>query len=168
MAAIGVTGTVPSDICGNCYFGVITLHDIPAFEGDSDAQISKRRAFRRKCSRAKTEAFATCLREYREFDTFGESRNGPFGVVRITDADGTWDCGGNFSLNGGAGTSVSGPPYLDDSFYDGCIFRPKKFQTRLETIYDANDSKDHGSYPEKYHFGYDTSLTYYYPLMPPD
>jgi hypothetical protein len=122
----GISGNIPAGICGNCYFGVMTLHNIPAFAGDNDTQVAKRRTFRRDCSRAKTEAYATCVREYKKYDESRENKLAPFMITRITDYDGTWDCGGNLSTNVSRST-----PYISDAEYDGCVFNPKQLHANL-------------------------------------
>jgi hypothetical protein len=172
----GISGSVPGEICGNCYFVVLTLHNISAFEGDNDTQVAKRRAFRRSCSRAKSDSYSKCLRGFKSFDVSGSNRNGPFRMTRITDADGTWDCGGNLSTEDSHLNPVG--PFKRDGEYDGCTFRPTTLRTDFPLAYgncslgsvDSLKSKsdvciDTPELGVQMHEG-TTNKTYYYPVTP--
>jgi hypothetical protein len=156
-----VSGNIPAEMCGNCYFGVLTLHNISAFEGDNETQVAKRRAFRRDCSRAKTEAYAACVDVYKRYDVSDRNVLAPFMVTRVTDADGTWDCGGNLSMH------VSGPNperHQSNVEYDGCVFRPTKLRSNLPSVY--NLPPEHAPGPERgFGFWYKPDREYYYPFF---
>jgi hypothetical protein len=159
----GISGNIPAEICGNCYFGVMTLHNIPAFAGDNDTQVAKRRTFRRDCSRAKTEAYATCVREYKKYDESGENELAPFMITRITDYDGTWDCGGNLSTNVSRST-----PYISDAEYDGCVFNPQLLHANLPPAYEVPENEtSFARGPENYMgFWPNPNGKYNYPMIP--
>jgi hypothetical protein len=162
----GISGNIPAEICGNCFFGVMTLHNIPAFAGDNDTQVAKRRTFRRDCSRAKTEAYATCVREYRKFDITDRNEFAPFMMTRITDADGTWDCGGNLSV------TVSGftpGAYKRGAEYDGCVFLPLNLSAKLLPPYHSSNSTGVNSMSSRSFWISSSDATkerYYYPMLP--
>ena len=45
-------------------------------------------------------------------------------MIRITDADGTWDCGGNFSTNVSDMVLNGSDAKEPGTIYAGCIFNP--------------------------------------------
>ena len=144
---------------------------------------------RRDCSRAKTEAFPGCVKRHALHHNSGAAKEGakygPFSITRITDADGTWDCGGNLSTQV-SGTShnssfwkaqyAAGENHSDwwDEEYEGCVFRPKSTRRGFAGLNGTVDAAFLESAPETSNgFGFYRnlffdieSLEHYYPLLP--